>query len=99
MKDKNKGVNLGHFYFDYQSRNFLIQSVRMMDLYLQLAGPNRLKNEIEWELADKKCKVGKKFVSKRWENELEENHKEMLSNPELKGFNPYFADDPIKEGE
>jgi uncharacterized protein YeeX (DUF496 family) len=99
MKDKNKGLNLDQFYFDYQYRNLVIQSVWMMDLWLQLASEYRLKNEIMWELDDnEKYQDRRKYVLQKWEDELKKDHEEMLSNPELEGFHPYFADDPIKEG-
>ena len=97
MKHKNNGFNLGYFYFNYQYRNLLIQSVWMMDLWLQLASEYRLRNEIEWEISNEKFRVEEKYLSKKWEDELKKNHEEMLSNPDLEGFNPIFADDPIKE--
>ncbi len=97
MKHKNNGFNLGYFYFDYQSRNLLIQSVWMMDLWLQLASEYRLENKIIWELDDnEKYQIYRKYVIQKWEDELKKMHEEMLS--ELEGFHPYFSDDPIKEG-
>ena len=100
MKDKNKGFNLGYFYFDYQSRNLIIQSVWMMELWIELLSEyhDPSKDEFPPELTNESFRVLEKHVIKKWEDELKKMHKEMLLNPELEGFHPCFVDDPIKEG-
>lgn len=97
MKHKDKGLNLGDFYFDYQSRFLMSQSIWMHGLWIELSNKDDFRFDIEIQLdsTNKSYLEWEKYLSDKWEKEFQKNYQEFV--PKLGDFRPFFIGEPIKE--